>query len=725
MVRQDSTGRASGDTATDTTSGSRLRWSSLPARTRHVLERLRPLRLVVTAGAVLLLLPTIARPSQTIAAASDGPAVSLASGQVQAGTLDVSGTAFGSYADSHPDQDKIAKMYDHFDRASITASPYGNWSYYKEEEHPLSLDSSAPRTGKPGDTYIRRRGSGLGFLSITAGNHAEYYSEMWVRFNNLAYTADNGQIKLTRLYSANSTVSLYPAHAPSPGWSANADNAEPFFNRWQSAIDGIPANPSGWNHLGIYLKKNSSPNSADGRFQVFWNRSLVWDWRQNFADPARGRNTIFGDADFDNADLAGDWAVGATYGFLTAAGTTVDWDDVYLAYSQQRLLLCPTSTVTGTCETQEISAKMYLGALPGSSPLYAFVIDAAGKTSNGVLVSAPSPTTGATVEFAPEADTYMYKVYPTTNYGAAPGFDVGGAPYDRVSYLRFNVAGLPNGAVINDAKLKLVAKDASAVTGGTIRKFTPTVPDWAETQPTWNNPLGGSDGSGDLATLGPVTVNNTYLFAGLTAAIPVNGRVTFVIRSAADDGVSYYSREYSGAAQRPVLQVTYSVPETIQISPEADTYMYKVYPTTNYGAAPGFDVGGPPYDRVSYLRFNVAGLPNGAVINDAKLKLVAKDASAVTGGTIRKFTPTVPDWAETQPTWNNPLGGSDGSGDLATLGPVTVNNTYLFAGLTAAIPVNGRVTFVIRSAADDGVSYYSREYSGAAQRPVLQVTYST
>jgi PKD repeat protein len=163
---------------------------------------------------------------------------------------------------------------------------------------------------------------------------------------------------------------------------------------------------------------------------------------------------------------------------------------------------------------------------------------------------------GTSVDVPAEADTYIYETNPTTNYGTAVDVAVGGGTARRIAYFRFNVAGLPAGSVVTDARLLLTCSNGSTETGGTLRKFSPTVTAWDELQPTWNNPLAGTEGSGDLASLGPVVSGSSYELAGLAAAVPSSGRVTFVLRSGAQDGAAFRSRQYGTASQRPTLRVT-------------------------------------------------------------------------------------------------------------------------------------------------------------------------
>jgi hypothetical protein len=157
----------------------------------------------------------------------------------------------------------------------------------------------------------------------------------------------------------------------------------------------------------------------------------------------------------------------------------------------------------------------------------------------------------------------VHQSTPTTNYGTAPELRVGGAAFRRETFLRFNVT-LPANAQVTDARLLVTVLDGgladAAQSGGTLRKFAPTTEQWSELQPTYNSPLAGSDASGDLATLGPVSLGQSYQFTGLQAAMSSSGRVTWVIRSGFEDGAGYHSKETADPARRPRLRITYTTP---------------------------------------------------------------------------------------------------------------------------------------------------------------------
>ena len=214
---------------------------------------------------------------------------------------------------------------------------------------------------------------------------------------------------------------------------------------------------------------------------------------------------------------------------------------------------------------------------------------------------------------------------------------------------------------------------------------------------------------------GAVTFGNA---SAVDTTVSFSQTGTYVLRLTANDGELLSSDDVT-------LTVNAGTPVTVDFGPEADTYIYQSFPSTQYGSATSVAVGGSPNRREIYLRFNVTGLPAGATVTDAKLIVVASNGSAVSGGggMIRRFASTVEQWNEMQPTWNDPLSGSDASGDLSSLGPVSIGGTYTFTGLQGAVPGNGRITFVIRSAQEDGAAYYSKEYGTVSKRPILRVTY--
>ncbi|MCP5094708.1 MAG: DNRLRE domain-containing protein [Chloroflexi bacterium] len=175
----------------------------------------------------------------------------------------------------------------------------------------------------------------------------------------------------------------------------------------------------------------------------------------------------------------------------------------------------------------------------------------------------PTPTstpggTPVTLSIVAEADTYIDENRATSNFGGSRNIVIGGGTATRIIYFRFNLAGLPDGAVVTAAELQLTVSNSGG--GGTIRAFAPDNPNWSESDPTWNLPLSGTDASGDLDALPSVSRNNDYAFTGLESVITGNDLITFVIRSEDADGAAYRSTEYSNANTHPTLVVTYIAP---------------------------------------------------------------------------------------------------------------------------------------------------------------------
>ena len=57
------------------------------------------------------------------------------------------------------------------------------------------------------------------------------------------------------------------------------------------------------------------------------------------------------------------------------------------------------------------------------------------QSSDDVIITVSSGAP-VTVDFRPEADTYIYQNYPNTNYGSATSVAVGGSPYRQEIYIR-------------------------------------------------------------------------------------------------------------------------------------------------------------------------------------------------------------------------------------------------------------------------------------------------
>lgn len=539
--------------------------------------RRKAVRLFVAAASIAA---ALGAPSPVLSQTTSGPTISGFSGAItHGGLMTLTGAGFGAHGDFHAAGDKLIKMWDDFDDGELRCNDYQCWSLATPEA--LAIAAEHPRSARLGDRQYRRKSTSLGSLEFYGiGNERRYYASFYIRlsdsFDITTATSGTHQFKVIRWWSREDgdddpAENVYPAIGHNDGWHLAAEHFDPEVRRSCSQLSAIPNPPgptapsTGWHKMAIYIEKAGAVGANDGKLRIWWDNRQVFDWKSHFSSPSLPSYcpVISGDFDADGADLA--WHLAFGHYFSSASSSTyAEFDDLYLGHSQARVELANASTIEQATVVEpqpptswssgRIDVKVNLGGLRADQPLWAYVTDDAGRRNvNGFPVS---PSSGR-ISFPAEADTHIAATAPTSNYASATSVEVGGPPTERVSYLRFNVDGLPAGARVTGARLDLVARNGSVTTGGTIRGFTPATQAWAESQPTWNQPLAGSDSTGDLSTVGPVSIGSTYSFGGLQSAVTGNGPVTFVIRSSAEDGAAYYSREYTTAAQRPILRVDY------------------------------------------------------------------------------------------------------------------------------------------------------------------------
>jgi hypothetical protein len=446
------------------------------------------------------------------------------------------------------------------------------------------------------------------------------------------------------------------------------------------------------------------------------------------------------------------------------------------------------------------------------------------------FTTAQTAPPGTTFSFGPVADTYVSQASPGSNYAANSQLQaVGGGSSNSSAkqiYIRFDVSGLPAGASVSSARLRLYVTNAST-SGGTINAISNA--GWAENI-TWNTKP-TIDGA-QLAVLGAVAVN-TAIEVDLGGAINGNGSYSFAITlpSANTNTLGYASRENSAAGNRPQLVVatggtapadttpptvsattpanassdvstnasvtaTFSEPldastvtnanftlsgpagavaanvtynsgsnsatlqpasalaagasytaqlsgvkdlagnslastyswsfttaqagppgATFSFGPVADTFVVQ-NGSTSYAAKTELQAVGGSTVKEIYIRFDVIGLPAGASVSSAKLRLYVTNDST-SGGIVQSMSNTA--WAESV-TWNFNKPEIDGP-VLATIGAVAIN-TPIEVNLGGAITGNGSYSFGIKlpSNITNTVGYASREHSTSGNRPQLVIT---
>jgi hypothetical protein len=164
-----------------------------------------------------------------------------------------------------------------------------------------------------------------------------------------------------------------------------------------------------------------------------------------------------------------------------------------------------------------------------------------------------------------------------------------------------------------------------------------------------------------------------------------------------------------------------------QAPPSADTFVSSSTPKTNYGSSIALVVG---QGSTSYVQFNLAGIPAGASISKATLRLYV-DAVAKAG----KFDvyQLNSSWAENTLTYNTPpppLGLSVTNGNGVSITTASWNQ-FLLIDITAlaqgwvngTIPNNG-VALALTSGSSGSFSFDSKESLLTGNGPELEITLS-
>ncbi len=147
----------------------------------------------------------------------------------------------------------------------------------------------------------------------------------------------------------------------------------------------------------------------------------------------------------------------------------------------------------------------------------------------------------------------MRNTSPSANYGQSSTLQADASPSIKTVLLRFGVSGLPAGATITSATLRLFVVDPSSQ-AGQVRAVSGQ---WSESTITWSNaPVIGSG----IAKMSSPAVRGTWARADVTSAVSENGDVNFYVVTASADGVDYSSSEAS--SNRPALDVQWAAAAT-------------------------------------------------------------------------------------------------------------------------------------------------------------------
>jgi len=218
--------------------------------------------------------------------------------------------------------------------------------------------------------------------------------------------------------------------------------------------------------------------------------------------------------------------------------------DSYLEFAPA-LLPSPTPTQTQTdIPTLTPSPTLTATPTPGPTLTPTFTPD---PTPTPTQIPSPTPSSGMLI-VNPSEDTFIHSSNTSANYGARAFFGADGAPTIQ-SLLRFDVMGIPPGATISSATLRLYVSNSSN-TSGALEQVSGS---WSEATTTWDNAPAVGDFIADLSN--PATAG-AWSEADITQVISGDGTYDFYLTSSSSDSVTFNSRE--AGSNLPTLTVEYS-----------------------------------------------------------------------------------------------------------------------------------------------------------------------
>ena len=185
--------------------------------------------------------------------------------------------------------------------------------------------------------------------------------------------------------------------------------------------------------------------------------------------------------------------------------------------------------------------------------------------------------TSATATFTATEDTFLKDSRADRVHGQAASLQADNYPSVKRVLVRFQVGGIPGGASITSATLRMFVVDASREAG----EVHAVGGSWSEATTTWSNAPSVGDKIADLTE--PAAVG-TWREADVTSAVTGNGDVDFYIVTPYHDGVDYGSAE--GGSNPPTLVVRWSDPPHPTTSTPTPTSTPRVTPTSTPTATP-------------------------------------------------------------------------------------------------------------------------------------------
>ena len=227
---------------------------------------------------------------------------------------------------------------------------------------------------------------------------------------------------------------------------------------------------------------------------------------------------------------------------------------------------------------------------------------------------------------------------------------------ERITLIKWDLASVPQSALVNKAEIKLHIGDISSGEYN-IWAFSTS---WSSSGATWNNTSPEQSRSTLIGSFEPDTLGNrtvTLNAEGIQLIQGwVNGGVNYGISIESDgttNGTLIQSSYHSDSAKHPVLHIEYATPN-IELFASSDTYVNERYPNSTYDGIPYMWADGSDslgYERISLISWDMTSVPQNVTVNKASVKLYIDNVS--TGAyNIWAFNTS---WSSSSATWNNTL----------------------------------------------------------------------
>jgi hypothetical protein len=200
---------------------------------------------------------------------------------------------------------------------------------------------------------------------------------------------------------------------------------------------------------------------------------------------------------------------------------------------------------------------------------------------------------GSIVDFPATRDAIVAADRPATNFGADAVLSADASP-QRQSLIRFVVRGLPVGASIVSANVRIFATNSTHESGELHRVLGA----WSEGSVTWST---RPSSAGRLASIRDEPTSGGWRIANVAQDVTGSGTYDFYLLTSSAERIQYASSESSNA---PILRVKYIV------SSDGGAWTDGGAPTdAGLACASDFDC---PYGTLCHLGVCRAGQPNGA-----------------------------------------------------------------------------------------------------------------